>query len=341
MPKINLIEENLDEKSKDSDIEASVLKQNLEKSQLIKELHQRFRISNDEYYLIGSKNELAWKEKNSKLVTQLTDEKIAKGMILHAQVMGWNKVKVTGHDEFKQMVWLQAQIKGMDVNGYEPSEKDKMLAQALNPIKAKDNIKQNYLSQKYEKQADNPKKEKNDQRVYEGIILNYGKKNYNFDPDENMSYYIKIENKNGTQTVWGMDIERAIQETNSKPGDYISLENKGKKEVVVKVPEKDPENKIIGWKEISSYRNDWHIQKNEKTDRHKIVESAADLVFSEKTANQKVKSSIMKAINLDLYDLAKINNIPDVPIYMKDDEIKKNRDQVTEKRKDIEMERSQ
>ena len=42
-----------------------------------------------------------------------------------AQARGWNEIKISGSEKFRQEVWLEASVRGMAVKGYTPNEADK------------------------------------------------------------------------------------------------------------------------------------------------------------------------------------------------------------------------
>ncbi|MBF8164303.1 hypothetical protein IVE04_24365 [Pseudomonas mendocina] len=101
-------------------------------------------------------------------------------------------------------------------------------------------------------------------RSYAGRVLSHGAANYNNDPDENMSYFVKLETDEGEETVWGVDLKRAMSETVAGVGDIVALEFQGKQPVTVTGPDRDETGKIIGTKQIETSRNTWAVTIKQK-----------------------------------------------------------------------------
>ena len=96
-------------------------------------------------------------------------------------------------------------------------------------------------------------------RAYQGVVLEHGEANYNFDEKEKKNYYIKMVTSSGEQTVWGVDLNRAAADSQLKVGDAIKLENTGMKSVMVDALKKDELGKILGLEKIETNRNSWTI----------------------------------------------------------------------------------
>jgi len=68
---------------------------------------------------------VAFEDKGNKLETRSNSEHIAESMVRIAEARGWDEIKVSGSEVFRREVWLEAASRGMQVNGYTPSEQDK------------------------------------------------------------------------------------------------------------------------------------------------------------------------------------------------------------------------
>ena len=68
---------------------------------------------------------VAFEDKGNKLETRSNSEHIAESMVRIAEARGWDEIKVSGSEVFRREVWLEAASRGMQVNGYRPSEQDK------------------------------------------------------------------------------------------------------------------------------------------------------------------------------------------------------------------------
>lgn len=87
-------------------------------------LRKRFLQAENKFYFRDDENKLAFEDKGKRLATEHNDPEIARSMVDLAQAKGWSSIKLKGTDEFKREVWLQASLKGMDVQGFKPRDVD-------------------------------------------------------------------------------------------------------------------------------------------------------------------------------------------------------------------------
>jgi hypothetical protein len=59
-----------------------------------------------------------------RITTKLDDRQTVSAMLDLAQVRGWQSVKLRGTDSFKREAWVQAQVRGMRTEGYQPKATD-------------------------------------------------------------------------------------------------------------------------------------------------------------------------------------------------------------------------
>jgi len=92
------------------------------------ELNNKYRIEGDnekgKYYFKESPDVVAFKDKGAKLVTKSTATSVATSMVALAEAKNWESIKLSGSKKFKQEVWMEASLRGMEVSGYKPSEQD-------------------------------------------------------------------------------------------------------------------------------------------------------------------------------------------------------------------------
>ncbi len=70
---------------------------------------------------------VAFEDRGTKgLHTSHHDEKTITAMLDMAESKGWSSIKLKGSQEFKREAWIEAQIRGIQTKGYEPSEQDKL-----------------------------------------------------------------------------------------------------------------------------------------------------------------------------------------------------------------------
>lgn len=71
-------------------------------------------------------------------------------------------------------------------------------------------------------------------------LLDHGNAPYQFKEGETKSYFVKTQDNAGKEHVtWGVDLQRAMEDSGATKGDLVTIKNQGKEEVVVKVVDKD------------------------------------------------------------------------------------------------------
>jgi hypothetical protein len=86
-----------------------------------------------EYLRVGNKfyhpkdtQKPAFEDKGDKLETKSDSKEVAGALVRIAQSRGWDEIKVSGSEDFRKEVWLQAAAQGVPVKGYTPTEQDKV-----------------------------------------------------------------------------------------------------------------------------------------------------------------------------------------------------------------------
>ena len=71
-------------------------------------------------------------------------------------------------------------------------------------------------------------------------LLDHGNAPYQFKEGETKSYFVKTQDNAGKEhVVWGVDLQRAMEDSGATKGDLVTIKNQGKEEVVVKVVDED------------------------------------------------------------------------------------------------------
>ena len=76
------------------------------------------------YYEKGDQGRLAFQDQGNAIKSRESDSFTAASMATLAQAKGWDAIKVSGTEQFKAQVWLEATMKGLEVRGYKPNERD-------------------------------------------------------------------------------------------------------------------------------------------------------------------------------------------------------------------------
>lgn len=93
-----------------------------------------------------------------------------------------------------------------------------------------------------------------------GTILNFGKANYLFDEKEKPNFFIELSKYDGTsKTIWGVDLERALNDSSFEKGDKVQLNNLGSQKVEVDAAVRDANGKVISYEKKMVDRNMWEV----------------------------------------------------------------------------------
>jgi len=102
--------------------------------------------------------------------------------------------------------------------------------------------------------------EPNVPRQFAGELRDHGGAPYQHNPARSDSYYVMFRDATGADhVVWGIDLERAVQESRAEPGQQVTLENLGRRLVAVKVPILDDHGMVVGEEGKDVYRNTWQV----------------------------------------------------------------------------------
>lgn len=81
-------------------------------------------IGRTEYRFRGDTSRVAFTESTFRLATDTNSPSVARSMVDAAEARNWKALRVSGNEEFKRMVWLEASVRGVKTLGYEPNPGD-------------------------------------------------------------------------------------------------------------------------------------------------------------------------------------------------------------------------
>lgn len=97
-------------------------------------------------------------------------------------------------------------------------------------------------------------------RNYVGKLLDHGAAHYEHKENEQPSYFVVLDTPRGEKTIWGVDLQRAMEEAQIERGADIVLSQVGKQHVTVPKVERANDGRIVGDKEwVPATRNDWEV----------------------------------------------------------------------------------
>jgi len=81
-------------------------------------------IGRTEYRFRGDTSRVAFTESTFRLATDTNSPSVARSMVDVAEARNWKALRVSGNEDFKRMVWLEASVRGVKTLGYEPNLSD-------------------------------------------------------------------------------------------------------------------------------------------------------------------------------------------------------------------------
>jgi Large polyvalent protein-associated domain 7 len=97
-------------------------------------------IGRTEYRFRGDTTRVAFTESTFRLATDTNSPSVARSMVDVAQTRGWRALRVSGNEDFKRMVWLEASVRGVKALGYEPRAGDLDVLQKAREVRLTNRI---------------------------------------------------------------------------------------------------------------------------------------------------------------------------------------------------------
>ena len=135
-----------------------------------------------------------------------------------------------GTERFRKEAWQQANLAGLAVRGYRPSELERaQLARLIGRERDEARVRhrRNYRPLRNDPRrgptaaeeavrAEARARLQAPDRVHAGRLLDHGAANYKHDRHADLSYFVKIDTPDGERTLWGKDLERAVEQSLSR-----------------------------------------------------------------------------------------------------------------------------
>lgn len=77
-----------------------------------------------EYRFRGDTSRVAFTESTFRLATDTNSPSVARSMVDVAEARNWHSLRITGSEDFRRLVWLEAAARGVKTLGYEPNPAD-------------------------------------------------------------------------------------------------------------------------------------------------------------------------------------------------------------------------
>lgn len=87
-------------------------------------IRKRFIQAENKFYFRDEDNRLAFEDRGKRLVTEHNDPDVARSMVELAEAREWKAIRIRGAEEFKRVAWLEASLRGIEVEGFKPRAVD-------------------------------------------------------------------------------------------------------------------------------------------------------------------------------------------------------------------------
>ena len=266
-------------------------------------VRQRFVVVGTRYYFQDGTR--AFTDRGTRLTTASENTQVIKSLIQIAEARGWSEITVRGTERFRKEAWFAAQLSGIDVRGYKPTEFERgRLARMVAPeapAPRDDSVTLGEGGARVAEPSAPPREE-----LLSGRLVDHGRATYRHNPREPMSYFVKLETARGDRTIWGVDLERAFKESLTKPeiGDEVGLRSLRQEAVKVRREERDAAGERIE-RELDTHRNHWIIERRAFFEgREQAARTVRDTSLTPKQAAEKHPELVGTLLELHLAKLA-------------------------------------
>jgi hypothetical protein len=240
------------------------------------EIAKRFvQVKNKYYFPDGAR---AFTDRGNRITTNSENTEVVRSLIDIAKARSWQEITVRGTERFRKEVWIAASVAGLEVRGYKPTEFEQSSLvrnltrqngagappAAYSPASDADSISRGAVGEGPGARSSGRAGADRGGLVV-GKLVDHGRATYQHDPHAGMSYFVKLETSRGDRVIWGVDLERAVKEslTKPEPGDEVGVRSVRQDAVTVKTPTRDAEGQVTGEKSLETHRNRWVIEKRE------------------------------------------------------------------------------
>lgn len=214
-------------------------------------VRRHFVRTGDRFFHRQNPDKLAFSMRGDTFRTAEASASVAQALVELAQARGWTSIRVKGAKDFRRMVWTAAAQQGLAVEGYSPSAGEKALIDQASPS----------FSERDESRSGGRARERAVDPL-SGVLLAHGPAPFQHQPENSPSYFVTVrDNAGGEATHWGLDLERALRESEAVVGDRVRLVRQGRQRVQVQEPVRDEDGVVVGhtWKEVD--RIGWSVDR--------------------------------------------------------------------------------
>ena len=238
-------------------------------------------------------------------------------MVSVAQHRQWEALHVRGSAEFRREAWLEAGARGIEVQGYQPTDLDRQALADRQEVWNRTHPRTHEVEVRSVSDRDERAERLDYDKGVSGRLIEVGRAPYRNRNDAEPSTYVAIELDNGRQhQVWGVGLEKATADSKARPGDRIQVRRDGVERVAkdIKVIDASSGSARIERRQVP--RNRWRVtaEKFRAADRQTaardpdlvaaqsqmvIIEKALERAFPE---DERARRNIIEAVKERIAD---------------------------------------
>ena len=236
-------------------------------------LNQRYIRMEGKYLDLNNRTTVMFEDQGGKIKTAAANPQVIRDMLDTAQAKNWGSIKISGSREFKQAMWLEAELRGIPSTGYKPGREDLALRDQLLAERQRNGIEETQLQQAKQPenssvQSSSAEPHSQDRKVQAAesqkgvMLLEHGVAPYLHNPDNRTNYFVKYEQDGEIRERWGVELESALTESGAQAGDRIEIHDLGRQPVVVNILVRDESGKIVRDEQGNKVFEEKEVEKN-------------------------------------------------------------------------------
>lgn len=201
--------------------------------------HERFVVTKQgdkqEFYRNYNDERPAFVDDGTNLSTKACDKATALDMVNLAAHRGWESMKVTGPQDFRREVWIEGAAKGIEVEGYKPTERDIEEAARRADLERVRSVTRTDVPASERTTDTKQAPEVIDYaKGVRGEVIAHGDAPYKGQSDKADSYFVRLRLEDGrTHDVWGKGLSEVVKDNNMTAGDKVTLTSSGVQQVTI------------------------------------------------------------------------------------------------------------
>ncbi|SDZ70575.1 hypothetical protein SAMN05518854_114140 [Variovorax sp. YR266] len=231
---------------------------------------------------------LAFIDDDGRIRVRTENREVLHSVVAIVEMRGWRVIELKGTGSFRQGMWREAALRGIQAQGYKPTQAEVLQVQRAReksrpshemesgqepaspnrdvPIAREGSVPaepyRNSDSCPPDASQDNRSLRDGPRPPVRGMLVAAAAAPYLFDPAQRMSFYATVRTETGERTIWGADLERALAESASQPriGDEVVLTQHGTRPVNVRTTARNADGELIGEKKIIAQRARWSAE---------------------------------------------------------------------------------